>query len=351
MFIKIIYLVNAVAIGYLFNYLNIPAGWLIGALITGAIYGIFVKRLQFKQISFKVTLAFIGANISMLLSLSTLKKIHHLIFPLLITIMLTLIAGYLLGFLLFKKVQGIDRITAFFCCIPGGASEIIGISSQYGADDRMVAAFHTVRMTFFTMLIPFIISFLNPKVNLESLLLTNSTSFTWQTLIYFLFVIIVTLLLDNTFKIPGGTLIFSILIGFLLVEFVISVDQVPRFMAGIGQSLIGAFVGIRFNKQVLNKLLQAGPITIGILSVFLTLTLFNAFIFKTMTQIPFSTSLISTVPAGAAEMSVTAVALQENPTIVASLHIIRVMLLFLSLPFLLKVYDYFNKNQDKALPK
>src|SRR5699024_8755143 len=92
-------------------------------------------------------------------------------------------------------------------------------------------------------------------------------------LIFFTIVIIITILLDRTFKIPGGTLLFSILIGFILSEFVIEIKEVPRYLAGIGQAMIGAFVGIRFDKKVLGRLLKVGPVTVLIIAMFFGLTL------------------------------------------------------------------------------
>ncbi|WP_249869160.1 AbrB family transcriptional regulator [Oceanobacillus saliphilus] len=341
---KLLYLLAAITAGFIFNQLNIPAGWLLGALTTGMICGIFINRFTFKRISFKFALAFVGANISLLLTLSTLKMIHHFLLPLFLTIIITITAGFLFGIFLFKRSKGVDKITAFFCCIPGGASEIIGISGQYGADDRLVAAFHTVRMTFFTLSIPLIVASISPAVQNTVFVEQAVASISWKTVLFFALVMAVTLVLDHLFKIPGGTLVFSILIGFLLTQFVFGVEQVPRFVAGIGQALIGAFVGIRFDKYVLYQILKIGPATLTIVGMFFVLTLGNAYIFKWLTEVPFATSLISTVPAGAAEMSVVAIALNVDPTIVTSLHIIRVISLFLTLPFLLKFFMYLNKE-------
>lgn len=343
---KIIYLIIAVTMGFIFYALNVPAGWLIGALITGIVCGIFIKRYEFEGISFKIGLSFVGANISLLLMVDTLKKIHHFFLPLLITIIVTITAGFLFGILLYKKTNEVDKITAFFCCIPGGASEIIGISGQYGADDRLVAAFHTVRITFFTIAIPLIVGYLHPNPK-EEAVKEVAFAIDLEQIVFFSLVMILTIILDRTFKVPGGTLLFSILIGFILSEFVIDVGSVPRYIAGIGQAAIGAFVGIRFDIDVLNRLLKVGPVTIMIIASFFALTLITTTIFMLLTSQPYATSLISTVPAGAAEMSVTAVALDVNPTIVASLHIVRVVSLFLMLPFLLKLFGSMNEKYKK----
>src|SRR5699024_6842175 len=133
---RISYILVAIIVGFIFHICNIPAGWLIGSLVTGVCCGIFIKQLQFNHFSFNIALAFVGANISLLLNLSTLKVVHWLFIPLFITIFITITAGYVFSIVLYKSTNYIDKITAFFCCIPGGASEIIGISGQYGADER-----------------------------------------------------------------------------------------------------------------------------------------------------------------------------------------------------------------------
>jgi hypothetical protein len=171
-----------------------------------------------------------------------------------------------------------------------------------------------------------------------------AASISWKTVLFFALAMAATLVLDHIFKIPGGILVFSILIGFILTQFVFGVEQVPRFVAGIGQALIGAFVGIRFDKYVVHQIWKIGFTTVMIIGMMFVLTVGNAYLFKWLTAIPFATSLISTVPAGAPEMSVVAIALNADPTIVTSLHIVRVISIFLTLPFLLKIFMYLNKE-------
>lgn len=338
---KALYLLIAIFVGFIFNLLNVPAGWLVGSLFTGIICGIFINKYDFEGRPFKIALAFIGSNIGLMLHMDSLRKIHHLVLPLLLTVIIMITSGFILGNFLQKKTKEMDKKTAFFCCIPGGASEIIGLCGQYGADNRIVAAFHTVRITFFSLLIPLIIGFLNPAIKDP---LINHTTINKNQVIFFLLVIILTLLFNKFFGIPGGILIFSIIFGFLINEFVMEVSDVPRYIIGIGQASIGAFVGIRFNKEVLNHLLKIGPITLIIIVIFFLLSIFSSTIFMMLTQMPFSISLLGVVPAGAPEMSVTAIALNIDPTVIASLHIIRIISTFIALPFLMKLFSLKNKD-------
>src|SRR5690625_1274815 len=157
---KILYIMIAVTVGFTLNALNVPAGFLIGGLLTGITYGVLVHQLKFDGLPFRVALAFIGANIGLLLQADVLKQVHYLMLPLLMTIVVMMTSGFILENILQKR-SSLDKVTAFFCTIPGGASEIIGLSGDYGADNRIVAAFHTVRITVFSLTIPFIVNSFN----------------------------------------------------------------------------------------------------------------------------------------------------------------------------------------------
>ncbi len=339
---KMIYLILCIVGGFLAASVGVPAGWLIGSIIVGILWGVFRGGLSFDGKLFKIALAFVAANIGLRLDPHIILEIRHLLLPLFFIILLTLTLGYLLSMFLFKK-SDLDQTTSFFCCIPGGASEIIGISKEYGADERIVAAFHTVRITFFVLTIPLIVGSFNSTVDLQGNLQT--AQFAWMHLLFFPLVIVLTLLLDSKLHIPGGTLLFSIAISFFLSSFVMEVPSSPAYLSGIGQALIGGLVGVRFDKFVLVQLLKVGKITMIIITFFFVSSLLMGVFFHWMTKLPFAISLLGTVPAGAAEMSATSIALDLNPSIVASLHIIRVIILFLALPFLIKIFKSIHKKE------
>lgn len=342
---KVTYLIICLVGGFLAVSVGVPAGWLIGSIVVGVLWGVFRGGLSFDDKLFKIALAFVAANIGLRLEPNIIFEIRHLLLPLLFIILLTLTLGYILSVLLFKK-SDLDQTTSFFCCIPGGASEIIGISKEFGADERIVAAFHTVRITFFVLTIPLIVGSFNSTIDLQGNLQT--AQFGWMHLLFFPLVIVLTLLLEGKLHIPGGTLLFSMAISFLLSSFVMEVPSSPAYLSGIGQAMIGGLVGVRFDKFVLVQLLKVGKITMLIIMFFFASSLLMGTFFHWMTKLPFTVSLIGTVPAGAAEMSATAIALDLNPSVVASLHIIRVIVLFLALPFLIKIFKSIHKKELKV---
>ncbi|WP_054637479.1 AbrB family transcriptional regulator [Thalassobacillus sp. C254] len=331
---QIIYIILALIAGGFFSYLGIPAGWLLGSLLFGIIIGLIFKKLPFEGLPFQMALAMVGTSIGFMMERELFFTLHIYLFPLLVTLSLTLAAGLLFGWLMYKWTD-LDILTAFFCCVPGGASEVISVSREYGADDRIVAAFHTARITFFVLVIPFAAGIFYPVIETEAQVNGSYTNLTL--LLPILFVVIsLSIILNRKVKIPAGALLYSIFIGFLVSEFLIPLES-PSYIAGIGQGLIGAMIGIRFDKVTLHRLKLIGLPSVGVIQLFFLFSLCLALIFFLLTPLPYMTSLLSTVPAGAAEMASTAFALQLEPTLVSSLHVIRVMVLFLVLPFLLKI--------------
>ncbi|QDI92210.1 AbrB family transcriptional regulator [Salicibibacter halophilus] len=333
-FYKVLFLAVALLVGGLFSSIGVPAGWLLGGLLTGIFYGLFIRAFDFSGWPFQMALALVGINIGLIMEPDLFQQLAQYLLPLFITLVLTLLTGLFLGILL-DRWTSLDRQTAFFCTIPGGASEVIAISSDYGADQRIVASFHTARITMFVLIIPFGIGMIYGEGNEQAQAVTQMLPTALQ-VSFFGLIIVGSYVLNRFVSFPGGILIFSIAFGFLGSEFIVNIGEVPEYVSGIGQGLIGAMVGIRFERSTVVRLRSIGVASLKVLGLYLLCSLGVALLFFWLTPLSYLTSLLSTVPAGAAEMASTAVALQIEPTLVASLHIIRVISIFLVLPFLFK---------------
>ncbi|MBM7634485.1 AbrB family transcriptional regulator [Geomicrobium sediminis] len=331
---KIAFLMIAFVVGATFQAIGIPAGWLLGAIFTGIVYGLFVTSYSFNGWPFQVALILVGANIGVMMEPQLFLHLHQYILPLILTLGITLLGGLLFGILL-DRWTSLDRKTAFFCTVPGGASEVIALSSHYGADERIVASFHTARITMFVLLIPFGVGMVYGQGSSETFT-TSASGLEVQHVLYFSVILILTMLLTKWLNFAGATLIYAIMIGFVASEFVFTFGALPSYIPGIGQVLIGAMVGIRFERSTLERLREIGIASAKILGLYMIMAICIAFIFYLFTPMSYLMSLLSTVPAGAPEMSSTALSLKMDPSLVASLHIIRMIVVLLVLPHFLK---------------
>ncbi|MBB5173499.1 AbrB family transcriptional regulator [Texcoconibacillus texcoconensis] len=334
---RVFFLIVALLIGITFNALQIPAGWLLGGIITGICWGMIKGKLVFPRRWYMVVLVLVGSNIGLMMERDLFLLVGQYLFPLIVTLSLTLISSFVLGWLLLRW-STLDKRTAFFSCIPGGMSEVISVSGEYGADDRIVAAFHTARVTLFVLFVPLLVVYWEGgnHVSEQALAKEGFHLITFEQITVLLTVMVLSILLHKRWPIPAGAILYALLIAFIIGEFIVPIDSLPNYVPGIGQVLLGAIVGVRFDRATFQQLKSLGFVSLKILATYFLFAILIAAVFWLLTDATLSLSLLSTVPAGAAEMSATAFAIGLEPTLVTSLHIIRVIILFLLLPFLIR---------------
>ena len=330
------YLVSAILVGALFQAIHVPAGWLLGALVCGIIWSFSSGKIVFSKRYFSIILAVVGTNIGFTVVLERFVTYKELIIPLLISILLTIIFGLILG-RMFQKWSGLDENTAFFCCLPGGASEVIAVSEEYGADQRIVAAFHTTRITLFVLVIPFLAGVISDGRNDLPIQTPNISAIGFISVL--LCVIVVALLsarIGGYIPFPGAIIFISIGLGFAAHTFVLPDATMPSVIPGLAQALMGAILGMRFDRETLSELLRIGKVSALTLVIYFGASIILASLFFSITSTSFSESMLGIVPAGAAEMAATALSLNLDSTLVATLQMLRVLCLFAALPFLIK---------------
>ncbi len=330
--------------GSIFAMLHVPAGWLLGSLITGIVYGLYIKKLYFPDSLFKISLAIIGANIGFMVMPEQFLTYHYLLIPFIITIILTLTGGILLGKFM-QKYSSVHPNTAFFCCLPGGASEVIALSKEFGADQHIVAAFHTTRITLFVLTVPIVVG-LNARVVPNTGQFGTNIGQGIFALICLFGIGFAALWIAQKIPLPGISLLMAILFGFLAHQFIFPTLEIPKFATGIAQALMGAIVGIRFDRETYKEFKRIGKVSIATLTLYFLMSFGLATVFYFLTPLEFFASLLSVVPAGAAEMASTATALDIEPMMVATLQMLRVLVLFALLPVLIK---WFSKPAKRTV--
>ncbi|GEL78567.1 AbrB family transcriptional regulator [Tenuibacillus multivorans] len=332
---KLFFYLIAFSTGFFLTYLGVPAGWLVGALVVGVIYSLFIERLTFSSAYFKFILGFIGVNIGLLMSEDLLLILSKYFLPLTMSIILIL-----LGSLIFSKILShytfIDKNTAIFCCMPGGASVMMALSEEYGADQRIVSAFHTTRIILFVLLIPFLAGlFVDGSKLIAESNIFEGLNFEYLFLVKLcalIGIVLLSLVLAKLLPIPAAPFILSMILGFLFNQFIWEINSMPSFVLSFGQVLLGGVIGLRFNKSVLYKLKDIGLVSLLIMCLYVCLGLTTSVLIYMTTSLDFVTSMLSTVPAGAAEMASTAALLSLPSSIVASFQLIRLLILCIAIP-------------------
>ncbi len=144
-------------------------------------------------------------------------------------------------------------------------------------------------------------------------------------------------LLAQRIGLPGGAAVGA-MFGSGLYNLLISTQvPLPPSLEIGAQIAVGVSIGFSFNRELLSN---AGLVLfwalVGAL-VFLTVGLLLAFLVSRFSPIDFSTALFGFSPGGFTGMSILAAAEGGNAAIVALIHFVRVVLLFVIVPLLVRL--------------
>ncbi|WP_371018043.1 AbrB family transcriptional regulator [Pseudalkalibacillus sp. JSM 102089] len=332
-------LFKAFTVGFLFDLLNMPAGWLLGAMLVGAFYRLMIDDIAYPNLLFDLSLAVIGVSISLSIKAKMFQEVASYLFPLAVSMIILLIASWVLGKIL-KNYSNLDSKTALFCCLPAGASVMMALSREYNANLGMVAAFQTVRIMMLVSTISLVAGFMSSFLSTDEVqgAAMKATSQVNMPLglaiLFYLLLIGITLFLAKKWRIPIAPFLYAIIIGFLFHTFIQPLPTMPNLLVGMGMAMLGVIIGVRFDRRALKEIKEIGWTSVWILLSFFFLTFVVTFVFYLMTPLDFITSLLAIVPAGAPQMSSVAASLDLDASIVAAMQVIRLLVLVLIIPML-----------------
>lgn len=137
---------------------GLPGGYLFAAILVGLAIALALPgRLALPPLGFRGAQAVTGVVIGTYLEASTLAELGPRWVAVALvtagTLVVTLAAGLLLA-----RIAPVDRATASLGLVAGGASGIVAMSDDLGADDRLVAFMQYLRVLIVVLLTPLLVS-------------------------------------------------------------------------------------------------------------------------------------------------------------------------------------------------
>src|SRR6476660_3746270 len=138
----------------LFAVLGLPSPALFGGLLVGLVRALgFRRRIAVPLPAMTGAQAVVGVSMGALVDLETLRAVATHWLPVLLVTLGTLLLSLLAGLVL-RLQPGISPVTGAFALIAGGASGIIVMARELGADERMVAVLQYLRVLLIVALMP-----------------------------------------------------------------------------------------------------------------------------------------------------------------------------------------------------
>ena len=136
--------------------LKIPAGVLIGAMLTIICFKIFVKVHWEIPNSFTFVLqVFLGVMVGASFQLELVEVMKKIAIPVIISCVILVGTGVILA-VVFTRLGLVDIGTAYLGTSPGAMSALVVLALQSGTQPMLVVCFHFIRVVFVILTAPLI---------------------------------------------------------------------------------------------------------------------------------------------------------------------------------------------------
>jgi membrane AbrB-like protein len=253
-------------------------------------------------------------------------------------IFVTVIVTFI-GYMFLTRLRGYDSRLAFLCSVPGGQAEATVMARELVDKDYVVALFHLIRVTFVFLTTPLLLALLEGQVAVSqsNIVLQSMPSLTdlgLLQIVKFLGIAVGGYFAAHVMRIPMPHLTGPIFLSAgLHIVGIVAIPRINEFVI-IAQLVIGGAVGARLAQVSFSKVLQYlsdGLFnTVVILAFYLTAT----FLMSSIMDVSFLEMWLAFVPGGLYEVTLLALIFGFDIAFVAFHHTVRIMMVFLTMPFI-----------------
>src|SRR4051794_11082735 len=321
------------ALGFAMGAIGLPSSYLFAALVVGVGFALVRPgAVGVPDRGFTAGEAVTGVVLGAYLRSSTLSAVASDWLPVTLVSLGTLAVTTLCGIVL-ARVAPVDRPTASLGMIAGGASGIVGMADELGADARLVAFMQYLRVLLIVAFTPIAAGVLfgahGGNVPSESVLGTPGA---WLLTIG---LGVVGALAGPRLRIPAGTLLAPLLLTGVLT--VAGLDLVvPALLREIGFALIGLQVGLRFTTDTLRTARAILPAVLACIAGLVVACFGLAWVLSATADVSLLDAYLATTPGGLYAVLATAFGSGANTTFVLAVQGLRLLVMVLAAPFVVR---------------
>jgi membrane AbrB-like protein len=324
-------LIASLVLGIILQLLHLPAALLLGPMIVGTAMGLSGATVRIDKRFFVLAQAVLGCMIGQSLSPGILTPLIQDWPVVLAVLLLTLAASGLSGFLL-VRFSHLPGPTGAWGSSPGGASAMVAMAGDFGADVRLVAFMQYLRVLFVATAAAVV-----ARIGLGAS--GGAVDLVWFPALHSSFVLTLVVMvggawLGQKLRIPSGALLLPALIGAVLHGTDVATLQVPEWLLALAYALIGWSVGLRFTRPIFKLALRTLPQML--LSIFGLMLLCGglAWMLTRVLHVDLMTAYLATSPGGLDTVAIIAAGTRVDIAFVMALQTLRLFTILLTGPAL-----------------
>ncbi|CAI1915523.1 AbrB family transcriptional regulator [Serratia proteamaculans] len=326
-----ILLLASLVLGFGLQTFHIPAALLLGPMIVGVAMGLLGASVRIPGNLFVGAQAVLGCMIAQSLSPAILTPLLD-DWPLVLLVLIaTLLASGISGWCL-VRFSSLPGPTGAWGSSPGGASAMVAMAGDFGADVRLVAFMQYLRVLFVATAAAMVARIgLGDEAGHGSAALEWFPSLDWR-FPATLGVAIVGAWLGPRLRIPSGALLLPMIIGAALHSSGTMALQVPEWLLALAYTLIGWSVGLRFTRPIFLLALRTLPqMVVSIVALMLFCGLL-AWMLTHFLPVDLMTAYLATSPGGLDTVAIIAAGSRVDMSFVMAMQTLRLFTILLTGP-------------------
>ncbi|MGH3137849.1 MAG: AbrB family transcriptional regulator [Gaiellaceae bacterium] len=327
---------------------ELPTPALFAALLIGITYALVAVRrpLDIPSKGLTIGQALIGVAIGTALDASTLGAVASNWFAVSAVTLATLALSLGVGIAI-ARLAGISQATGTLGLIAGGASGIVAMADELGADSRLVAFMQYVRVLVVVLVAPFVATILlahgergAPPTEPKGTSLVGDLAFTGAC-------VLAGVLVARRLRVTAGTLLCPLGVAAILSTSGVAGDaSVPALVQSVAFALIGLQVGLRFTIATIRGAQALLPWVLAAIFVLVTVSAGLAALLVPLAHVSFADAYLATTPGGLYAVLAASVGIGANTTFVVSVQVLRILVMVIGAPQLVRIVARWDNAQS-----
>jgi len=325
----------AIAGALLFAALGLPSPALFGGLLAGLVRALaFRRRVAVPTAAMTAAQAVVGVSLGALVDPATLRTVAANWLPVLLVTLGTLLLSLLAGLTL-RLQRGISPVTGAFALIAGGASGIIVMARELGADERMVAVLQYLRVLLIVVLMPVIATGIYGASSSSGSGASGGGPAWPVSLLFTVGCGVLGLLAGRLVRLPVPALL-----GPMLLAAAVDLSglgggaQVPGLIGVAAFLVIGLQVGLSFTRDSLATIGRALPLALGVIVGLIVASAGLGAVLAATTGASPLDGYLATTPGGLYAVLATATDSGADATFVLAVQVLRLFVMLLTAPLI-----------------
>lgn len=330
----LVVLALTVALSLGFAALGLPSAVLFGSLLAGMVHALTsTTTIAVPKVGFRVGQALIGVTIGTLVSGEALRQMADdagaVVAVTAATILISLAAGRALALR-----RDVSPVTGAFAMIAGGASGVVAVARELGADERVVTIVQYLRVLVVLVSLPLVTALVfHPDTDVGSFSRGNAP------LLADLACVVVSLVVGlgvlRWVPLPTGALLGPFVVAAVITSAGwLGEVTVPTPLQWLAYGLIGVQVGLRFTRDSVRSITKMMPAVLLIVLAMVALTAGVGALLARFTAVDGLTAYLATTPGGLFAVLATAADSGSDVTYVMAMQLFRLLVILLCIPLL-----------------